>query len=414
MAQLAIKGGQPLLEAGTIGKSWPIYDDSDRQALIDVLESRKWCSISHEEQTDSQVGKFEIAFAQYQGTQYGCAVTNGTTAIEVALQAGGIEPGDEVIVPASSFIATAMAVSHVGAIPVFADIDSETYTLAPEAAEDAITRRTQAIIPVHIGGYPADMDEICCIANEHQLLVIEDCAHVHGTIWDGHKFPVADMGAFSFQQGKTLTAGEGGMVLTDNRDLAAKIHSRSSHGRLAGHPFYEHHMVGSNLRMTEFQGALLLAQLARLDEQINRRDANAIYLAQGMEQIPGLRAIRRDERLTQWGFYHWNFKFIPGAWDGVSRDQFLQAARAEGLSTEFRAGIHVDPMYLNPVYTESQAPHRKQDCPNCEYAWKNEALSLAHINFLGPRTDMDLILATFRKIWDNQDELAGLKGTALP
>ncbi len=209
MANLAIKDGKPLLEGKTIGKSWPLYDDTDRQALIRALESTKWCCTSHQKQSDSEVGKFEIAFAEYQDNEYGVAVTNGTTAIEVALRAGDIQPGDEVIVPAPSFIATAMAPSFVGAIPVFVDIDPETYTLSPAAFESAITAKTRAVIPVHLGGYPADMDAIGPIAEQHDLLVIEDCAHVHGTIFDGHKFPVSDMGTFSFQQGKTLSAGEG-------------------------------------------------------------------------------------------------------------------------------------------------------------------------------------------------------------
>lgn len=403
MANLAIKGGRPLLEGKTIGKSWPIYDDTDRQALIRALESGTWCSALHAKQADSEVGKFEIAFAQYQGCQYGCAVTNGTAALEVALRAGGIQPGDEVIVPAASFIATAMAVSAAGAIPVFVDIDPETYTISPQAIESAITPDTRAVMPVHLGGYPADMDEIGRLANQHGLLVIEDCAHVHGTEWDGQKFPVADLGTFSFQQGKTLAAGEGGMVLTDNSEFAAKVHSLSTHGRLEGHPFYEHHLVGSNLRMTEFQGALLWSQFARFDEQIKHADSNAIHLAAGLQQIPGMRAINRDARLTQWGFYSWNFHFVPEAWEGISRDQFLEATKAEGLA--IGAGIHVDPMYLNPMYTEDQALYRKLECPNCEYVWRNEALCLYHAIFLGPREDMNLILAVFGKIWDNRDEL---------
>jgi len=192
-------------------------------------------------------------------------------------------------VPASSFVATATAVSTVGAVPVFVDIDPETYTLSPEAMKEAITGRTQAVIPVHLGGYPADMDEICHAAAQHGLVVVEDCAHVHGTVWDGHKFPVADMGAFSFQQGKTLTAGEGGIVLTDDEELAARIYGLSTHGRIEGRPFYEHHLVGSNLRMTEFQGALLRAQFARFDAQIKHRDENSRYLAASLQQMSGLR-----------------------------------------------------------------------------------------------------------------------------
>jgi len=403
MPNLAIKGGRPLLAGKTVGKSWPVTGDGVRQALISTLDSGIWCYLYHEDPANSQVGKFERAFAQYQGSKHGCAVTNGTTAIEVALRAGGVQPGDEVIVPAASYIATAMAPSYNGAVPVLVDIDAETYTLVPEAVESAITARTKAIIPVHLGGYPADMEAICRIAEEHDLLVIEDCAHVHGTVWDGHKFPVADMGVFSFQQRKTLTAGEGGMVLTDSDELAANIRSLSNCGRAKSEAGYDHQIVGTNLRMTEFQGALLLAQLADFDEQIKHADSNGIYLAAGLEQIPGLRAMRRDARLTQWGFFYWTFKFLPEAWDGVTRNQFVEAAQAEGLPVG--PGGLIDPMYLKPVYADGRAQYRRHDCPNCEYASKYEALNLPHQAFLGEREDMDLILAVFTKIWDNRQEL---------
>ncbi len=403
MANLAIKGGTPLLAGKTVGKSWPVFGDDARQALVSTLDSGIWCCVVHEDPADSQVGKCERAFAQYQGSKHGCAVANGTAAIEVALRVGDVQPGDEVIIPAASFIATAMAPSYGGAVPVFVDIDAETYTMLPEAAETAITDRTRAIIPVHLGGYPADMEAICQIAEERDLLVVEDCAHVHGTEWDGHKFPVADMGTFSFQQGKTLTAGEGGMVLTDSDELAARIRSVCNCGRLESGVGYQHQVVGTNLRMTEFQGALLRSQLACFDEQIKHRDSNSVYLADGLEQIPGLRAMRRDARLSQWGFYYWTFKFLPEAWEGVTRNQFVEAAQAEGLAVG--RGGHIDPMYLKSVYADGRAQYRRHDCPNCEYAWKYEALSLPHAAFLGGREDMDLILAVFTKIWDNRQQL---------
>ena len=198
MSALAIKGGKPLVGDKMVGKKWPIADDTDRQALNRVLESDTWCSGMHEKQTDAEVGKFEIAFAEYQVSKYGCAVTNGTTALDVSLRAGGINSGDEVIVPATSFVATAIAVTLNDAIPVFVDVDLETNGLLPEAVENAITEKTRAIIPVHSCGYPVDMKALGKLAKKHNLFIVEDCAHVHGTIWDGHKFPVSDFGAFSF------------------------------------------------------------------------------------------------------------------------------------------------------------------------------------------------------------------------
>ncbi len=402
MSALAIKGGKPLVGDKMVGKKWPIADDTDRQALNRVLESDTWCSGMHEKQTDAEVGKFEIAFAEYQGSKYGCAVTNGTTALDVSLRAGGINSGDEVIVPAASFVATAIAVTLNDAIPVFVDVDLETNGLLPEAVENAITEKTRAIIPVHSCGYPADMKALGKLAKKHNLFIVEDCAHVHGTIWDGHKFPVSDFGAFSFQEGKLMTAGEGGMVLTDNYDHADRIHAMCTHGRVHGHPFGDYHELGTNFRMTEFQGALLLAQLARLEDQNKHRDANATYLTKHLENLPGLRAIKRDSRLTLWGFYHWNFKFVPDLWEGITRDQFVEAAMAEGLP--IGPGMQVAPMFECPLYAENKAPSRIQDCPNC-YVWKEEALNFSHRVFLGPQEDMDLIYATFLKIWDNRDEL---------
>ncbi len=151
------------------------------------------------------------------------------------------------------------------------------------------------------------------------------------------------------------------------------------------------------------QGALGRSQLACFDEQIKHRDSNSVYLADGLEQIPGLRAMKRDARLSQWGFYYWTFKFLPEAWEGVTRDQFVEAAQAEGLAVG--RGGHIDPMYLKSVYADGGAQYRRHDCPNCEYAWKYEALSLPHAAFLGGREDMDLILAVFTKIWDNRQQL---------
>jgi len=176
MAKLAVKGGQSLMEGKSVVAPWPMYDDTDRQALNRALESRIWCCTSHRKQADSEVGKFEIAFARYQDAKHGCAVTNGTTAIEVALKAGGVELGDEVIVPASSFIATAMAVSQVGAVPVFADIDPKTLTMDVEDARRKITPQTKAILPVDFYGQPAAIPELMALAEEHDILALLDRA----------------------------------------------------------------------------------------------------------------------------------------------------------------------------------------------------------------------------------------------
>jgi len=200
MPNLAISGGRPVVPAGLRTK-WPIFDESDKFAVLETLTSGRWCALSHG--PDSKNGQFEAAFAQYLGTKYGLLVDNGTDAIALALKAGGVEAGDEVIVPAVTFIATATAVVQVNGVPVFADIDPETYQISPSSTRELVTEKTKAIIPVHYAGYPADMDQIMEISEDHDLLVVEDCAEAHGSEWRGKRVgSIGHLGTFSFQQGK--------------------------------------------------------------------------------------------------------------------------------------------------------------------------------------------------------------------
>jgi dTDP-4-amino-4,6-dideoxygalactose transaminase len=386
------------------GGKWPVFDKSEEEALLRVLRSGKWFRGGYPEASLSEVGQFEEKFAKYQDAKYGVCVTNGTAALELAYRAGGVGLGDEVICPAATFVATSTAVNNIGGVPVFVDIDPETYDILPEAVEKAVTKKTKAIAPVHLGGYPCDMDALCGIAKKHGLFIVEDCSHAHGSAWKGRKVgAIGDLGTFSFQMGKTLTAGEGGIVVTNNEKLAEKMFSLHNIGRLKGRPFYEFHMVAWNLRMTEFQGALLSAQFERFDEQINHREKLATYFAEELNKIPGVRAIKRDPRVTRWGFYYYTFKFISKDFDGITRDQFIKAVQAEGVS--MGAGGHIQPLQYFPLYKEKTAPFRAEPCPNCEHAWKNEALSLGHSIFLGPKEDIADILAVIRKVRENAAEL---------
>jgi dTDP-4-amino-4,6-dideoxygalactose transaminase len=410
MAQLAMNGG-PKTVARQLGKSWPIFDEKEEQAVVEVVRSGKWWRGGFDNPSESKVAQFEDAFAAYQHAKHGIAVTNGTQALECALKAVGVVPGDEVIVPALTFVATATAVVLVNAIPVFADIDPATYNISPESTEACITERTRAIVPVHNGGYPCDMDRIMEIAAKHDLTVIEDCAHAHGSEWRGRRVgAIGHMGGFSLQAGKTLTCGEGGIVLTDDDELAEKAYSFHHIGRLPGRPFYEFHRVASNLRMTEFQAAVALAQLSRLDEQTETRERNVTHLARGLEQIDGVAPIDRDERVTRWGFYYWNFHYDEERFDGVPRDKFLEALRAEGVPAG--VGAHGAPIYQNPVFQRTDFTWLGRDidftkvhCPEAERVHAHAALSLTHRLFLGEQEDMDLILEAIRKIRENTGEL---------
>ncbi len=414
MAKLAVNGG-PQAITRPLGRPWPEFGEPEEKALMEVLHSRKWWRGAYEKAEDSWVGRFENAFARFQDCTYGIAVTNGTQAIECALKSIGIKPGDEVICPACTFVATATAVILVNAIPIIVDIEPDYYQIDPDAVEAAITPRTAGIIPVHYGGYPADMDRINAIAERHGLFVIEDACHAHGSQWKGKGCgSLGDMGAFSLQMGKTLTAGEGGIVTTNDRELAEKAYSFHHIGRLSGRPFYEHHVVASNLRMTEWQGAIAYEQTKRLPEQTERREANAKYFEAGLREIPGVAPIERRPEVTRWGFYFYHFKFQSEQFEGLSLDRFREAMAAEGLAI---SSGHLHPIQKNPLFTNRNfgpvcwpagvdAPdYSKIETPVADRVLAEEGCCLSHNIFLGDRSDMDLMLDAIRKVRENVAEL---------
>jgi dTDP-4-amino-4,6-dideoxygalactose transaminase len=296
------------------------------------------------------------------------------------------------------------------------DIEPDTYQIDPDAIEAAISPRTAGIIPVHYGGYPCNMDRIMDIAARHGLFVIEDCAHAHGSQWKGKGCGTfGDFGTFSLQAGKNLTAGEGGIVLTNDEDLAAKAFSYHHIGRIAGRPFYEHHIVASNLRMTEWQGAIALAQLSRLPEQNLNRMRNFRHLEAGLREIPGVEPIEWDENVvTRRGCYFYHFKFKSDQFAGLPRAKFVEAMGAEGLGI---GSGHLHPIQKNPLFTnrnfgpvcwpEGCEPpdYAAVETPVADRVLAEEGCSLGHSVFLGDTSDMDLILAAIRKVRDNVDEL---------
>lgn len=414
MANLAINGGPKFIDK-PIGRPWPEFGNPEREALNDVLESRVWWRGGHSRPEDSWVGRFESFFARFQDCDYGVACTNGTQAIELALKAIGIKPGDEVICPASTFVATATAVIMVNAIPVIVDIEPDYYQIDPRAIEAAITPRTAGIIPVHYGGYPADMDAINGIAKQHNLFVIEDCAHAHGSQWKGKGCgSLGDIGCFSLQMGKTLTCGEGGVVTTNDADLAGKLFAFHHIGRFPGRPFYEHHIVASNLRMTEFQGAVAYCQAQRLLEQTFRREENAKYFEAGLREIKGVAPMERRPEVTRWGFYFYHFKYLSDLVGGLSKQRFQEALATEGLGT---GSGHLHPIQKNPLFTNRNfgpvcwpagidAPnYEKIETPVAERILAHEGISMSHQAFLGTREDMDMMLGAIRKVIENADEL---------
>jgi dTDP-4-amino-4,6-dideoxygalactose transaminase len=340
-SRLALHGGAPA--ARREWPAWPVWGEAERTNLLDVLESGKWWF-------GERIRQFEDAFARFHGVRYGVSCTNGTTAIEMGLRALGVVRGDEVVVPPYTFVATASAVVTVGAVPVFADIEPDTLCIDPNDVERKITPRTKAVIPVHVAGRFADMDGLSRVAAKHNLHILEDAAHAWGSLLDG-KGPgtVGRCATFSFQISKNITSGEGGILLTNDEDLADLCRSATNCGRRKGAAWYDHDYLGSNLRLTEFQAAVLLAQLARLDEQIARRERGAAILDRRLAQLPGIRLIRPEPRMTRRSYHMYIFR-IDEAELGVSRDRFVDALNAEGVPAT-RGWYH--PLYANGVFQKA-------------------------------------------------------------
>lgn len=409
MASLALCGGSALKTKPF--PTWPVYDDQERAALLEVLDSRVWWRTP-----GTQSLAFEQEFAAFHQAKHGIAITNGTHALEVALAAMGVGPGDEVIVPNSTFVATASAVLFTGALPVLVDIEPDSYCLDPALAEAAITPRTKAILPVHMGGQPADLDRLTELAGKHGLLMLEDCAHAHGSQWRGR--PVGTFGTggtFSFQQSKTMTAGEGGIIISN--DDAFERQARSVHdcGRLPGEWFYSHFAYGSNYRLSEWQGAILRVQLKRLDEQTRRRHENSLLLDSLLGEIEGITPQKHDERCTRNGHYAYIFHYDRRAFADVPMATFVQAMKAEGIPNQASyPSIHKLAMFQNGAYRSRLCPEQasadhaflRQPFPASERA-AQEAYWIPQYALLGDAQDMQEIAAAIRKIQQHAGELAG-------
>ncbi len=325
MEKLGINGGTPVRT--TPFPLWPDFDDTERQLILEVLDSRQWWATQ-----GTKVKEFEKQWGDFHGTEPAIAVTNGSHTLELALLALDVGAGDEVIVPNWTFVATASAVLMVNAIPVLVDVELGTGCIDPVAVEAAITPRTRAVIAVHIAGHPSDMDALSKICKKHGLALIEDCAHAHGSSWNNKPVgTLGDAGSYSFQSSKLMTGGEGGAVIAKDSAIAAKVRSFSDCGRRPGEWFYSHYALGGNYRMTEWQGAILLAQLGRFGAQQNVRASNANLLNEELARIPGVHPQSRDPRCTSQGNYCYVVRIDKEEF-GASREMVRTALLAEGIS----------------------------------------------------------------------------------
>lgn len=344
---LAIAGGPPVRTKPY--PEWPTADERERELLLEVLDSRRWWATQ-----GTKVREFEAAWAGFHGAESSIAVTNGSHTLEIALLALGVGEGDEVIVPNWTFFATVAAVLMVNAVPVLVDVDPDTGCIDPGAVRAAIGPRTRAVIPVHIAGSVADMDAITAIAREHDLVVVEDCAHAHGSTW--HGTPVGmlgDAGSYSFQSSKLMTGGEGGAIVSRHRDVLDVARSLSDCGRRPGEWFYSHYLLGGNYRMTEWQGAVLLAQLERFPEQQRNRARNAEMLNRELASIPGIHPQGRLAGCTSQGNYCYVVRVEESDF-GLDRDTLREALLAEGIPLTMayppltRLDVFSDPDGLSP------------------------------------------------------------------
>jgi 3-amino-5-hydroxybenzoate synthase len=390
---LAIDGGTPVRR--TAFPAWPQYDDTEREGLIRALEQGQWWRVA-----GNEVTAFEREFAAFHGAPAALALTNGTHALELALEMIGLRPGDEVIVPAFTFISTSIAVQRLGGVAVPVDVDRETYCLDPALLESLRSHRTRAVIPVHLAGNVADMDAILAWARSHGIEVIQDAAHAHGARWRGR--PLGELGTtacFSFQNGKLMTAGEGGALLLADADAFPEAFARHSCGRPIGDLAYRHQSVSSNFRMTEFSGAVLRAQLARLPEQNERRERSWQILHGLLAALDGVTPQGRDARCDVNPHYMAMFTVDPAVWARVSRDRVVEALVAEGIP----AFLNYPPVYRTEAFRTAPTPSPghpdefAERCPVSEHLGR-QGIWLHHRVLLGTPADLEDVAAALHKV----------------
>lgn len=389
--------------------SWPVFDQTEERALLDTLHSGKWY------RGDGQtVTKFERAYAQLTGAKYCLATANGTSALFTSLNALGVEPGDEVLVPPYTFIATVNVVLRQYALPVFVDTDAATFQMDARQIEAAITPRTRAIIPVHLGGSACDLDAILLIAARHSIPVIEDACQAHLTEWRGRKVGTwGQAGCFSFQASKNLNSGEGGAVLCNDEELRERcfaFHNNGSGLRPTGASF-NYSSGGANLRMTEFQAALLMAQMTRIEDQAKIRTENAAHLTSLLKEIPGISPARMYGGCTRNAYHLYMFRYDETHFGGIPRSVFLRALSAEGipaaggytpLNTQAFLKNALQSRGYKKLFPEKALAEwdQRNRCPVNDRLC-GEAVWFTQNMLLGPRSSMDLIADAIRKIQAN-------------
>lgn len=410
MSTLALRGGKPVF-TGPWPK-WPVHDEREVERIVKIVRSGMWAFNGPEE------ASFRANFRSFLGAKYGLLVSNGTHALQLALEALDVGAGDEVIVPGLTWQATAACALDVNAVPILVDIEPETLTIDPKAIRNAITPRTKAIIPVHLYSCIANMDEILAIAKEHNLGVVEDCSHQHGSEWRGKKVgTLGNIGAFSLQSSKVLNSGEGGFICTNDDRLFCRLDALRNCGRQTVNGpegVVVDYPQSGNFRATEFQAAILNCQLARLEEQTARRDQNAQYLSRLLAEVPGCKPLLRREQVTRQAYYAYAFRYDKTAFQGLPIDKFRAALAAEvgmnfGGTYEVlnKSGLFKPRTKrrhkLNEEYWAQIDPQRFE-LPHCVRAYE-EIVSFIHYPLLAGAREMEAIAQAAAKVQKDAAEL---------
>ncbi len=412
MSELALLGGEPTRKEPY--PQWPVYDDRDIEAVTRVIKSGNWGGYPY---PGPETRRFLEKFVELQGDGYPVAMANGTVTIEVACRASDIGWGDEVIVPALTFQATAAAPMTAGAIPVIVDVDPETYTLDPKALKAAITEKTKAIIPVHLASQMADMDAIMEIADANDLIVIEDCAHAHGAKWRGRGAgTIGHFGSFSLQSSKILTSGEGGVLLCRTKELAAKaaeiINCGRSHDPETMKEGGDHFVMGANYRMSELACALAAVGIERFPEQAKQRESMINYMEESLSEVIGVRLLKRDERHTRRSFYQFNFALIPEVF-GAENEEVVWALNAEGIPCDTGYEAMNNYNLFQPQLSRLPVPTAfpeyfnfgDMELPEAGRAAEHEAITLDESIFRAGPEGVDDFVQALKKVKQNVFEL---------
>ncbi|SFA92119.1 dTDP-4-amino-4,6-dideoxygalactose transaminase [Cohnella sp. OV330] len=390
-SRLAVDGGNPVRTHPF--PDWPIFGELEEKLVLETVRSGNWGGVNPD-----KIKSFEEKFACLQDAKYAITVNNGTVAISIALLAAGVDAGDEVIMPPYTFIATATAALLIGAIPVFADVD-ESMLIDPDKVEAAITPATKAIIAVHIAGAPANMTRLRQIAKTHKLSLIEDAAQAVAAKWEDQGIgALGDLGTFSLQSSKNLNSGEGGVIVSNDEELAEHVWSIHNCGRIRNGKWYQHERIGWNFRFSEVQAALALAQLSRVEQQMEIRQRSANDLDERLRRIEGIHPVKYDSRITKHANHLYMFKLDRGVKDKIVKEDFIRKLNAEGIPVT--AGYV--PLNKNAAVIDRirmlVGEAKTNSCPVAERASEHELLWLHQHVLLGSERDMEDIASGIDKV----------------